>query len=115
MKSVFLYSALGAVAVSLATPALAQNAKAPAPESDPQSGLHDIIVTAQKRTQNVQSTPIAMGVVSGDDIAGKAQNSLDSILRGMTSVEIQDLAQGAQLYIRGVGSSVDPGFADPSI
>jgi len=111
-RSLFLCASVGAVAV--AVPALAQTASSQS-EASPPTGLADIVVTAQKRAEDVQSTPISIGVVTGRDIALKAQNNLDAVLRDVPSVEVQGLAQGAQLYIRGVGSSVDPGFADPSV
>jgi len=115
-KSLFLCASVGAVAV--ASPAMAQAGPGQGPEqaaADERIGLADIVVTAQKRAEDVQSTPISIGVVTGRDIALKAQNNLDAVLRDVPSVEVQGLAQGAQLYIRGVGSSVDPGFADPSV
>lgn len=77
--------------------------------------LGEIVVTAQKRSENVQDTPLAIGVVSGDEIQKNAQGSLDQVLKGVSGVEMQGLAQGTQVYIRGVGSSIDPTFADPSI
>jgi iron complex outermembrane receptor protein len=84
------------------------------PTADSQK-MHEVIVTAQKRKQSIQKTPIAMSAVSGDEIAEKAENTIDSVLKTMPSVEVQGHAQGAQVYIRGVGSSIDPSFADPAI
>ncbi|MFC7049961.1 TonB-dependent receptor [Emcibacter nanhaiensis] len=84
-------------------------------ESEDALTIDEIVVTAQKRAQSAQSTPISMGVVTGDEIATRVQNSLDDVLSNVPGVEVQGLAQGAQVYIRGVGSSVDPGFADPAV
>ena len=124
--AIFLCSSLGAVAIASSS-ALAQTgstpqadrnneaAAGPEVQGESSTGIADIIVTAQKRTETAQSTPLSVGVVTGADLARKAQTNLASALRDVPSVEVQGLAQGAQLYIRGVGSSIDPGFADPSI
>tara|TARA_Y100000782_G_C10184908_1_gene265888 strand:+ start:1691 stop:4135 length:2445 start_codon:yes stop_codon:yes gene_type:complete len=77
--------------------------------------LEEFTVTAQKREENAQETPISMGVISGAKLAEKGDNSVDVALKNVTGVEVQGLAQGAQVYVRGVGSSIDPTFADPSI
>jgi len=111
-KAASWYAQLGAVAV-LAAPVAAQSQAVGGEEVPGQ--LKEIVVTAQKRAESAQSIPISIGVVTGDEIAKQADNHIDSALKNMASVEIQGLAQGDQLYIRGIGSSVDPGFADPSI
>jgi iron complex outermembrane recepter protein len=102
---------VGAVAM-LSAPALTQ---AQDTQQSDEGKLREIVVTAQKRAESVQNTPLSVGVVTGDDIAKKAQSTLDAVLRDVPSVEVQALAQGDQVYIRGVGSSIDPGIADPAV
>lgn len=77
--------------------------------------LENIVVTAQKREEVAQETPISIGVVDGDTLSASAINTLDDALKTVTGVSVQGLAQGGQVYIRGVGSSIDPAFADPSV
>ena len=113
-KTASFYVRMGAVAV-LAAPIAAQSQAATDEATEVPGQLREIVVTAQKRAETAQSIPISIGVVTGDEIARRADNHLDAALRNMASVEIQGLAQGDQLYIRGIGSSVDPGFADPSV
>lgn len=101
-----------------ATPAAAPGDKAASPAkaaSAPTQALQEVIVTAQKRGQSVQKTPIAISVVQGDEIVEKALNRIEDVLKTVPGVEVQGLAQGAQVYIRGVGSSIDPAFADPAM
>ncbi|WP_177198532.1 TonB-dependent receptor [Novosphingobium sp. CF614] len=98
------------VTALVSAPALAQSSA-----ESKGTKIEEIIVTAQKRVQTIQDTPLSVSAVSGDEILEKGQGSLDSVLRDVPGVEIQGLAQGAQIYIRGVGSSIDPTFADPSI
>ncbi|MBU6206256.1 MAG: hypothetical protein KGQ42_01065, partial [Alphaproteobacteria bacterium] len=75
--SIFFTSALGAVAVTLSGATQAQ--KATVPDQIDRGG--DIIVTAAKQTSTVQKTPFAVGVVTGQDIANKAENSYEDVLR----------------------------------
>ncbi|TXS90294.1 TonB-dependent receptor plug domain-containing protein [Parahaliea maris] len=77
--------------------------------------LEEIIVTAQKREQTLQNTPLSVSAILGQDIIKDAKSSLADVLKDFNSIEVQGLAQGAQIYIRGVGSSIDPMFADPAV
>ena len=77
--------------------------------------LREVVVTAQKRSESVQSIPISIGVLRKEEIAQAPDNGLDNLLRNVPGVEIQGLAQGAQVYVRGIGSSIDPTFADPAV
>jgi len=111
LKSLLRLS-VGSIAM-LATPALAQDETendGPPPFEDTQ-----IVVTATKRQTNLQETPMALSVVSGDEISEKGLNDFEDVLRQVPGVQIQNFAQGAQIYIRGIGSSIDPAFADPSV
>ena len=78
-------------------------------------GLEEVIVTAQKRSEDVQKTAISIATVSGEEMAAQGKTSLDAALKDVAGVQVQGLAQGAQIFIRGVGSSIDPSFADPAI
>ncbi|MFO1468437.1 MAG: TonB-dependent receptor [Steroidobacteraceae bacterium] len=102
---------VGAVAVT-GLPAAARSQEASA---DVPAELREIVVTAEKREASIQKTPLSIGVVTGEEMQKSAQGSLDAALKTVQSVELQGLAQGTQIYIRGVGSSIDPQFADPSI
>lgn len=110
-----------AAAVLGASTAFAQDAgpvPAAATSDDPVANagqLQEVVITAQKRVQSAQKTPLVISVVSGDEIAAKGQNSVDAVLRNVPGVEVQGLAQGAQVFIRGVGSTIDPSFADPAV
>ncbi|WP_285018978.1 TonB-dependent receptor [Novosphingobium sp. fls2-241-R2A-195] len=112
-RSTFFGVSVGAVAVMLAT--LPGAAFGQATDEEGNGRINEIIVTAQKREQTIQDTPLSVSAVSGDEIQRKAQGSLDAVLKNVAGVEVQGLAQGAQIYIRGVGSSIDPTFADPAI
>lgn len=77
--------------------------------------LEEIVVTAEKREANVQKTSIAMTVFSGEEEAKKGSTSLDAILKSVPSLKLEGHAQGAQVFIRGVGSNMDPTIGDPAV
>ncbi|MBU6267651.1 MAG: TonB-dependent receptor [Sphingomonadales bacterium] len=65
------------LAGGLAAPAFAADAPASdAAAADAEPGLTDIVVTAQKRSENLQETPIAISVLSGQGMADRHVTSL---------------------------------------
>ncbi|WP_232492358.1 TonB-dependent receptor [Novosphingobium kaempferiae] len=108
-KSVLLVS----TALTMATPAMAQEAPAPAvaPQDDAaqqqQGGLNDIIVTARKRQETVQDVPVAVTAISAEQIATRDVTSVEKItaIAPQFSVGRASNGSGAQLTLRGIGSS----------
>ncbi|MDK2770010.1 MAG: TonB-dependent receptor [Sphingomonas sp.] len=74
-----------------------------------------MIVTAQRRTENVQKTPIALTVVTGEDIEKRAQVNLADVLSTTPAVQVSGNAGGGQVYIRGVGSNNDVVYGNPAV
>lgn len=115
-----------AVAGLMSTSALAQTAPTPAldgttpgkPESaeDP-TQVGDIVVTAQRREENVQDVPVAVSVVSGDALARRGSTDISDLQALAPSVAF---AQGNELRnnsirIRGVGTDVFTTGIEPSV
>ncbi len=79
-----------------------------------QDTLEEVLVTAQFREASLQSTPIAITAVTGDQIENKAMNSVVDIAATAPNVNIQAgsnaYGSGATVYIRGVGQ-YDTNFA----
>jgi iron complex outermembrane receptor protein len=93
----------------------AQVQSATAAENASSDSLAEIIVTAEKRSEDAQKTPIAITTISGEDIARRAENQLDTTLRNVPSVQVQSTPQGGEIYIRGVGANGDSNYVDPSV
>lgn len=78
--------------------------------------LEQIVVTAQRRSENLQRVPISVAVVQADDIqnSGVATAAdLDQLVAGMKQVH-KAAAQGGTPYIRGIGfGSSTPGIESP--
>ncbi|HTP38398.1 MAG TPA: TonB-dependent receptor [Steroidobacteraceae bacterium] len=86
-----------------------------ADSSAPSDTLEEVIVTAQKRPENVQKTAISITTISGEDIQQKGEDQLDTLLRDVPSLQIEATPQGGAVYLRGVGTNGDSNFIDPSV
>lgn len=100
-RNQFLLSGAAMMAVVIgAAPAMAQAADAVADDS----GGNEIIVTAQKRAQNLQDVPISMEVVSGERIADFAAVDFKAVQNYVPNVFVQQTNGNDTIYIRGFGS-----------
>lgn len=107
MSKLWLATGLGC----LLAPCVAQAQEA----QDGAPGLAEIIVTAQRRSENLQKTPLAITAVSGEQIERRVQVNLADVLSNTPSVQVQANAGGGQVYIRGVGSNNDTVYGNPAI
>lgn len=90
-------SLLASTALGLVMPAMAQEAA---------DGDDDVIVvTAQKREQNLQDVPIAINAIGNEKLDQLQVSELQDVVKFLPSVTIQQGAPGfAQVYFRGVAS-----------
>jgi outer membrane receptor protein involved in Fe transport len=79
------------------------------------SSLDEIIVTAQKRAENIQNVPIIVTAISASDLtAAKIDTTQD--LQFMVPALVYSSASGyAMPYLRGIGSAFTMPNADPSV
>ena len=75
-----------------------------------QSTVGDIIVTAQKREQLLQTVPASIQAVTGDTIQAQGTPSLEALSIKVPSLHISYAGLSEQLFIRGVGSGSNFGF-----
>ncbi|MFC0102371.1 TonB-dependent receptor [Sphingopyxis terrae] len=88
-----------------AAPAMAQTADDGADTAAAASGSgNEIIVTAQKRAQNIQDVPISMEVVSGQRLDDFNSNDIKAVMNYTPNVFVQSTAGNDVIYIRGFGS-----------
>ncbi|MEY2928094.1 MAG: hypothetical protein RL367_2571 [Pseudomonadota bacterium] len=113
--SVYSKTWLMLTVAALITPAMASAQtpkKAAAPE---ESGLAEIVVTAQQRGENLQKAAVALSVVTGEDLRKSGIVSVDSLQKNVPALQVANGAVGNFIFIRGVGSfSVSP-TADPAV
>ena len=94
-----LLLAAGLVAASV--PGLAQEA-APADRKNTQ--FQEVIVTAQKVAQPASKTPVALSVVSGDDLKDAGINDARALAEVTPSLNMAQESGKLQIAIRGVVS-----------
>ncbi|GLV28517.1 TonB-dependent receptor [Sphingobium sp. TomTYG75] len=68
--------------------------------------LQDIVVTAQKRAQNVQDTPLSVTAVSGDQLTSVGITTVQELNRVDPALQIGQAAGTATTFIRGIGNPV---------
>jgi iron complex outermembrane receptor protein len=99
------------IAIAAAQPTLAQKAANAPEDSADQGGLQEIVVTAQKREENLQETPIAISVITAIDLANRRVVSLLDLGDGaIPSLKVAPFFSrpGALIVnIRGVGVMSD--------
>lgn len=75
-------------------------------------GLEEIVVTAQKRSENMQDVPISVSAVTADALANLQATSLQSLQGSVPNVQINEFANApntAVYNIRGIGTAdADP-------
>ena len=96
IKSVFALSAC-ALAINAAT-------------AQEQMALEVIQVTAQKRSENAQETPISMNVLSSDDLKEKSIEKIDDLQYAVPNLHMTETGISTQMFIRGIGTGNNQGF-----
>lgn len=113
-------TALPLVAFSLAllaSPAMAQIAPDGATAAADEAAPGDIVVTAQKRKESLQSVPLAVSVLSGERLADASRPSIESAAQLVPSLNF--LKSGTTLnqtiFLRGVGTATFSIAGEPSV
>jgi iron complex outermembrane receptor protein len=86
-----------------------------APGSSSNTALEEIVVTAEKRAENIQEVPISMTVVTGPAIAEFHENDLYSLENSIPNLYVERLNWADTIYLRGFGSSPGNYAFDPDV
>jgi iron complex outermembrane recepter protein len=100
-------------ALLAASPALAAGEAAARPQSGASaetpasSGVEDIIVTARRRNESVQSIPVSVQAISAATVQARDLTSLEKIAAATPQFTVARASNGAgaQLTLRGIGSN----------
>jgi iron complex outermembrane recepter protein len=111
-KRMFL---VGGACLAWTAPALAQQAAA-APQ-DPQRGIEEIVVTAQKREQNLQNVPVAVTAVTADTIAKQRLVAFSDLTRVTPALTVtqQSNSPNNSINLRGIGTFAFSIGVEPSV
>ena len=108
----------GAASAQAAQTPPPSTATPPAPQAANQGGIEEIIVTAQKRSENLQKVPIAVTAITGKAIADThalTLRELQGIVPGVQLGSFANNKQSAVFSIRGIGVLEPDPFAGNTV
>jgi len=116
MRDVFLLSVAIVACYSLPRDAVAQTDPAPSGITSAATGLEEVVVTAQRRKENIQDVPIAITAFSGAEVEEKRiedKYSLEENVPGLTVTR----SSGTQpmMFLRGIGSANSIAGDEPAV
>jgi len=102
--------------VSTAIAALGcQTSMALAQEASP-AQLDEVVVTAQRRSENLQKTPLTLSAVTGEKLESQGVKTVVDIANQVPSLQITSSGAGsAQIFLRGIGSTNTTEVGDPAV
>lgn len=100
-----------------ASGSIARTSDAPGPQtaSSDSSTLQEVIVTAQRRTEDVQKTPLAIQVLTADDLKIAGATDAKSLTLLVPGLQVGMGGPYTQIYIRGVGDFGANSLANPGV
>lgn len=89
-------------------------------QKDGNSGLalEEVIVTAQRREQSLQDTPITVQSFGAEELSARAVVNIESVAQYVPNINIGPAARGgigSSIYIRGIGQTFNRSSRDPGV
>ena len=110
--------ALLCAAVLSSTPAISQTSSTtktqPANKRAFTGALEEVVVTARKRAESIQETPVAVTALSGDDLRAQGIVNTSELAKSVPSLQINN-STSPQIFIRGIGQRAGLVRQDPSV
>ena len=72
--------------------------------------LEEVVVTARKKAETLQDSPIAVSVVSGERMSETGITNLEQVSATVPGLQLGRGVQTSSIYIRGIGSGLNRGF-----
>lgn len=94
--------AIGVICAQSALPTFAQD--------DNNVRLEEVIVTAQKRAENIQDVPISVAAVTGEKLADAGIENLEDLTAYLPNIHFTESGFSTQVRVRGIGSDNSQGF-----
>src|SRR6267154_1537420 len=95
----------GALALAIPVTALSQSTAVTRPSDSASGELAEIVVTAEKRSSTVQTTPLSISALKGEDLAARGLSSAQQIVQAVPGIAIASAGPGQAKYeIRGLSS-----------
>ncbi|WP_440875048.1 TonB-dependent receptor [Thalassotalea sp. PLHSN55] len=99
-----------AVAIALLSSFSSQGISAEEASADEDKGLEVIMVTAQKRVQNVKEVPISMSAVNQEKLMENNISDTEELSAYIANFSVSESGQGFNVIMRGLGSGPNQGF-----
>ncbi|MBC2666709.1 TonB-dependent receptor [Novosphingobium flavum] len=107
---------ISALALAWVLPTVAQaQEQAPAEAGTKSAGLEEIVVTAEKRTVNVQKTAIAIDVMTSEKLAKNGVTDISALQAMDAGVQIAQSASATFVTVRGVSGRDATEIGDPAV
>jgi len=95
----------GALALAIPVTALSQSTAVTRPSDSASGELAEIVVSAEKRSSTVQTTPLSITALKGEDLAARGLSSAQEIVQAVPGIAIASAGPGQAKYeIRGLSS-----------
>ncbi|HWU81366.1 MAG TPA: TonB-dependent receptor [Caulobacter sp.] len=108
MRSLLFASAALAVVSFHAPMAMAQDANV--------VKLDEVVVTAQRRSENLQKTPLTVSAVTGDKLESQGIKTVVDLSAQVPALQISSSGSGAAVvFLRGIGSTNTTEVGDPAV
>ena len=106
MKTNYRGASIGALAIALVSPAMAQDAAGTEAAEEQRGGVPTIVVTAQKRSEDLQDVPISVSAIGAEQLEDLNIDTFEDYLDQLPSVTAGGNGPGqSTIYIRGLAST----------
>lgn len=112
---------IGAAAGALMMPGIAMaQSSGSQPAKDAQTaadqhGLEEIVVTAQRREENLQRAALPVTAISGSALVSQSITQADDLTRTAPALQVTRGSANVQIYLRGVGTFGANAFAEQGV
>ena len=113
-----LKAGVAVIALATAAPMFAQTTPAPQAAEEEQSGIRDIVVTAQRRSESIQDVPIAISAFSASQLEAQGVSStlqLGQYVPNLVAFNNTGLGSANAYFLRGLGNTETIATFDPPI
>ena len=83
--------------------------------SDATDQLQEVVVTAQRRSENLQAVPIAVGVVSAEALQAEGLASTEALSAAVPGLDMTRASDRSTPFLRGVGAPAVSLGVEPSV
>jgi len=98
------------VPITLALSTLSMGLSAEEANEEESAALNVVTVTAQKRQENAQDTPISISVLSAEQLSEGNIEKIEDLQYSVPNLQMSETGISTQMYVRGIGTGNNQGF-----